>query len=106
MLDSLMTTIGRPELSVDPRFETEPARADHEDELWEIIATWTRERTKYEVMETLGPAGVPCGAVLDSGDILHDRHLQERGAIMTMHHPVRGDWELAGPPVRLSESPQ
>jgi formyl-CoA transferase len=21
-----------------------------------------------------------------------------------MHHPVRGDWEFAGPPVRLSES--
>ena len=104
MLDSLMTTIGRPELSVDSRFEMEQARANHQDELWEIIAAWTRKRTKYEVMETLGTAGVPCGAVLDSGDILRDRHLQERGSILTMHHPVRGDWELAGPPVRLSAS--
>jgi formyl-CoA transferase len=104
MLDSLMTAIGRPELSVDSRFETEQARAQHEDELWEIIAAWTKQRTKYQVMETLGPAGVPCGAVLDSGDIIRDRHLRERGAIQTMHHPVRGDRELAGPPVRLSAS--
>jgi formyl-CoA transferase len=105
MLDALLTTIGKPELVVDPRFETEAARAKHADELWEIIAEWTRPRTKYEVMEILGPAEVPCGAVLDSGDILTDRHLRERGSIRTMHHPVRGDWELAGTPVRLSGSP-
>jgi formyl-CoA transferase len=104
MIDSLLTTIGRPELVVDPRFENEEARAKHGDELWEIIADWTRQRTKYEVMELLGPQGVPVGAVLDSGDILKDRHLQERGSIRTMHHPVRGDWEFAGPPVRLSKS--
>ena len=104
MMDALMTTIGRPELVVDPRFETEPARAKHGDELWEIITEWTRQRTKYEVMETLGPVGVPTGAVLDSADILKDRHLRVRGSIRTMHHPVRGDWELAGTPVRLSSS--
>jgi len=104
MFDALLTTIGRPELVVDPRFDNEDARAEHGDELWEIIAGWTRQRSKYEVMETLGPAGVPCSAVLDSGDILSDRHLRERGTIRTMHHPVRGDWDLAGSPVRLSGS--
>jgi formyl-CoA transferase len=104
MLDSLLTTIGRPELVVDTRFDSEAGRAKHGDELWEIIAEWTRQRTKYEVMETLGPVGVPCGATLDSADILKDRHLEERGSIRTMHHPVRGDWPFAGPPVRLSAS--
>jgi formyl-CoA transferase len=104
MMDALMTTIGRPELVVDPRFETEDARAVHGDELWEIIAEWTRQRTKYEVMETLGAADVPCGAVLDTTDIFKDRHLLERGGVRTMHHPVRGDWDFPGPPVRLSDS--
>ena len=104
MLDSLMTAIGQPELVLDPRFETEEARATYGDELWEIIAAWTRQRTKYEVMETLGPMGVPCGAVLDSADIMKDRHLQARGSMRTMHHPVRGEWQFAGPPVRLSAS--
>ena len=104
MLDALMTTIGRPELVIDARFDSEDGRAKHGDELWEIIADWTRRRTKYEVMETLGPVGVPCGATLDSSDIFKDRHLRERGSIRTMHHPVRGDWEFAGPPVRLSRS--
>ena len=105
MLDTLFATIGRPELSVDERFGTDEARQTWGDELWEIVAEWTRPRTKYEVMEALGPVGVPCGAVLDSADILADRHLRERHSIRTMHHPVRGDWELAGTPVRLSASP-
>jgi formyl-CoA transferase len=104
MVDALFTTIGLPELVVDPRFETEEARAKHGDELWEIIATWTRARTKYEVMETLGAADVPCGAVLDSSDIFKDRHLRERGGVRTMHHPERGDWDFPGPYVRLSNS--
>jgi formyl-CoA transferase len=104
MLDALMTTIGRPELVVDARFDSEEGRTKNGDELWDIIADWTRQRTKYEVMEALGPVGVPCGATLDSSDIFNDRHLRERGSIRTMHHPVRGDWEFAGPPVRLSGS--
>jgi formyl-CoA transferase len=104
MFDCLLMTIDRPELVVDPRFESETERAKHGDELWEIIADWTRQRTKYEVMETLGAADVPCGAVLDSEDIFTDRHLRERGGVRTMHHPQRGDWDFPGPPVRLSES--
>jgi formyl-CoA transferase len=42
--------------------------------------------------------------VLDSGDIWKDQHLRERGAIRTMHHPVRGDWDFPAPPMRLSAS--
>jgi formyl-CoA transferase len=104
MLDALYLAIDHPELSADPRFETPQGRNRHGDELWEIIASWTRQRTKYEVMETLGNAGVPCGAVLDSSDIWKDRHLHERGAIRTMHHPQRGDWDFPAPPMRLSAS--
>jgi formyl-CoA transferase len=104
MFDALMTAIDRPELLVDPRFETENARQKHGDELWEVIADWTRQRTKYEVMETLGAADVPCGAVLDSIDIFKDKHLRSRGGVRTMSHPVRGEWDFPGPPVRLSNS--
>ena len=104
MLDALYLAIDRPDLAIDPRFETPQGRNKHGDALWEIIAGWTRQRTKYEVMEALGGAGVPCGAVLDSSDIWKDRHLRERGAIRTMHHPARGDWDFPAPPMRLSAS--
>jgi formyl-CoA transferase len=104
MVDALFTAIDRPELATDPRFATQEARQQNGDELHAIIAEWTRQRTKYEAMETLGAAGVPCGAVLDSGDLFRDKHLRARNMIITIDHPVRGKWETLAPPVHLSAS--
>lgn len=104
MYDALITAIGRADLAADPRFATEQARRQHGEALWDEIASWTRQRSKYEAMEHLGAAGVPAGAVLDSIDLFQDRHLRERGMISTMHHPERGDWEFPSPPIRMTGS--
>ncbi len=104
MLDALFTTIEKPELALDERFSSAPSRRENGDALFEIVAAWTRGRTKYEAMEALGGAGVPCSAVLDSLDIFSDTHLRARDSIMTIDHPQRGPWEFPSPPVRLSAS--
>jgi formyl-CoA transferase len=52
----------------------------------------------------LGKAGVPCGAVLDTGEILDDPHLNARGQIHTIEHATRGRFRLPGCPVHLSAS--
>ena len=104
MYDALVLAIGRPDLTIDPRFATQEARAKHGEELWEEIAAWTSRREKHRVLEELGAAGVPCGAVLDSSDLYHDPHLRERGAIAAMEHPTRGAWELPASPIRMSGS--
>jgi formyl-CoA transferase len=104
MWDHLCTAIDRPELAVDPRFAGPRDRAANGDALHDEIEAWTRQRTKYEVWEQLGQAGVPCGAVLDSGDLLQDPHLLARNAVRTVVHPERGPWEFIAPPVRMSES--
>jgi formyl-CoA transferase len=104
MFDALCTAIGRPELAADPRFVTTRDRHQHGDELWEIIAEWTRERTKWEAMETLGEAGVPSSAVYDSLDIFNDRHLAARGMIKRYQHPTVGEVEMLAPPIHLSAS--
>ena len=104
MWDSLLGGLGMHDLLADDRFATHAARLEHQDELWDIIAEWTRSKTKFEVMETLGKAGVPCSAVYDSEDILHDRHLNSRGMIRKVNHPVRGEWEMLGPPIHLGDS--
>jgi formyl-CoA transferase len=102
MWDALITAIDRPDLAVDERFSTPQARAHHGEELDEEIARWTRERTKFEVMEFLGARGVPVGAVYDSADIFRDRHLNARGQIISYQHPTRGEVQMPAPPVHLS----
>ena len=48
--------------------------------------------------------GVPCGAVLDTAEVLDDPHLNARGQIHTIEHATRGRFRLPGSPVRLSAS--
>ncbi|MFN0145642.1 MAG: CaiB/BaiF CoA transferase family protein [Dehalococcoidia bacterium] len=104
MFDSLMTAIDLGHLAADERFSTPQARARHGEELDAEISKWTRTRTKFEVMEYIGPLGVPVGAVYDSHDIFNDRHLKERGQIVTYEHPTRGQVQMPAPPVHLSSS--
>ena len=105
MWQSLLTAIGRVELLSDPRFADQRNRNTHFDEIFDIIAAWTRQRDKFEVMRVLGEAGVPCGAVLDSGDVLANEHLKARGMITTVEHPTRGTFTMPGCAVQLSDSP-
>ena len=105
MWESLFRAIGRPDVLTDQRFADQRGRNRRFDELFEIIATWTRQRSKFEVMRVLGEAGVPCGAVLDSGDVLTNEHLKERGMITTIQHPTRGAFTMPGCAVQLSASP-
>jgi formyl-CoA transferase len=97
--------IGRPEVLDDPRFQDRAARRENIEALTQIIEEWTTSRTKQEVMKIMGEAGVPCGAVLDSVELLNDPHLRERGMIVTIDHPVRGKFTMPGCPVKLEDSP-
>jgi len=98
-------TLGQPELVGDPRFSDNAARRSNSEELNRIIEEWTSRRPKYEVMRLMGEAGVPCGAVLDSVELLNDPHMKERGMVVSIDHPVRGRFTMPGCPVKLEDSP-
>jgi hypothetical protein len=56
-------------------------------------------------MRILAGAGVACGAVLDSAEVLANEHLRGRGTVVDLEHPDRGRFPMLGNPVRLSASP-
>ena len=105
MWKALMTAIGQPGYATDPRFQDRQARYEYADEIDAVIESWTDKHTKHEAMEILAGAGVPCGAVLDSGEILGDEDLIARGMVVTVEHATRGKFTMPGNPVRLSASP-
>jgi formyl-CoA transferase len=104
MWDALVTAIDKPELGLDPRFETTRDRMLNGDALWDEIAEWTLQHPKFEAMEILAGAGVPCSAVYDTVDIFADRHLNARNMVRTINHPRAGEFQLLAPPIHLSES--
>jgi formyl-CoA transferase len=105
MWKSLVRAIGQPELGDDPRFADRAERVAHVEELEALVEAWTEKRTKHEVMELLAGAGVPCGAVLDSVEVLENEHLKRRGMVVEVDHPTRGQMAIPGSPIRLSASP-
>jgi formyl-CoA transferase len=105
MWHTLFATIGRPEIADDPRFTDRKERRNNIEALTQIVEDWTATRTKQEVMKIMGEAGVPCGAVLDSVELLNDPHLREREMVVTIDHPVRGKFTMPGCPIKLEDSP-
>ena len=105
MWKTLTKIVGRPELGDDPRYADRRDRVEFVDEIDAMIEAWTEKRTKHEVLEALAPLGIPCGAVLDSTEILADPHLRQRGMMAELEHPRRGKYPMPSNPVRMSDSP-
>lgn len=105
MWRALTRVVGRPDAGEDPRFGDQRGRLGHVAEVDALVEGWTEEHTKHEAMKLLGEAGVPCGAVLDSAEVLSDSHLIGRGMVVPVEHPVRGAFMMPGNPVHLSASP-
>ncbi len=100
----LLTVIGHEDLIQDPRFATREARAKHEAEIDAMVSEWTHRHDKHEAMRLVGAAGVPAGAVFDTGDLLAEPSFAERGIIQTMQHPA-GELRMPAFPVRFDGAP-
>jgi formyl-CoA transferase len=102
--DRLLKAIGREDLIGDERFNSPQQRWANHDEVDRLLTEFTQSRSKQEVMQILGDAGVPAGAVYDTLEITQDPALQQREMVVTVDHPKRGKFTLPGWPVKMSDS--
>ncbi|WP_440070062.1 formyl-CoA transferase [Streptosporangium sp. OZ121] len=97
--------IGRPELADDPEWATPEARLPNLDKMFQLIEEWSITRDKWEVLDRLNAANIPCGPILSTKELLEDESLRREGALVEVDHPQRGSFVTVGSPLHLSDSP-
>jgi benzylsuccinate CoA-transferase BbsF subunit len=102
---SFCEAIGSPDWTGDEKFSDGFGRFNHQDELDELVAGWTRRHTSYQIMEILQRVGVAATPVLNGADMVNDPHLRERGVFVEDMLPAMGKKLMAGPSWRMSHTP-
>lgn len=101
----LAAAMDQPELASDARFATHAARGEHLEELDEIVASWSRQRSADELLATLEDNGVPAGRIYRAPEMLEDPHFAARDAIVWLKHPDFGDFPMHNVVPKLDRTP-
>ncbi|MFG2730306.1 CaiB/BaiF CoA transferase family protein [Streptomyces canus] len=101
----LCELIDRPDLAADPDLATNEQRVARRGEVFDVLAEWSRPRTKAEILDRLG-GQVPVGAVRDAAEIIADPHVAAREMLVEVEHPGTGrTFTVAGQPLKFSRTP-
>jgi crotonobetainyl-CoA:carnitine CoA-transferase CaiB-like acyl-CoA transferase len=92
--------VGDPRLE-NLRFADRPGRVAHRGELREILAGWTRARTKAKVYHGAQALGIPVGMVADAADLVASPQYRARGFFARVDHPRTGPALYPGIPFVL-----
>ena len=97
----------RPDLADDPGFCTPEGQRDPENlERFSVIwYPWIADHTKLEIIESGQAAGVLCGPVNTTGDLVNDPHWKVREFWTEVDHPVTGKATYPGAPFKMEETP-
>ena len=97
--------IGRPELSDEKRFATNPARVVNRESLIAILEPIFHQKTSAEWVEAMLAAGIPAGPINDIPAIIDDPHVQARGLVQSIYLADGTPLDLLTPVARLSATP-
>jgi len=107
MTEKLFRSLGREDMITDPRFATNAERVKHWQELDAIIGGFIGERDLDQVLAHFDAAGVTIGPIMDAAQLLQDRYVIEREALVTVPDAEMPDGLLPmhGAVPRLSGTP-
>lgn len=103
--DTLLKTVGHPELIGDPRFADQDIRGKNQEVVDKLIADWTSKQPGVDAFNTLASAGVSTGITLTSTQAMSNPHVIARQKVVELEHPVRGKYKTLGYAANLEKSP-
>jgi len=90
------------ELASDPRFNTDEGRRQHRSELVDRVGKICQQYTSAELDSKLAVAGVPCGVLLNVGEVSQDPQVQLRQLIEEWDYPGKGKIKTVRTPLMIS----
>ena len=106
--ERVMRLVGHPEVVHEPWFATGRQRAEHADELDEMVGSWIAERDRDEVVAAFTEAGAAVGPVYDARDIVEDPHVRATGMLVEVEDDELGSmlqhnvlWRMSRTPGRI-----
>ena len=88
----------------DPRFATNSDRLRHHRELIAMLEAIFIRQDAEHWLEKIRSVDIPCGPINTLDEALNDPHVQHRGMVVELEHPL-GTLKVLGSPLRLSETP-
>lgn len=101
----LCRAMERLELTEDARYRDHAARGEHQQELDELIARWTRTLAADALLDVLESNGVPAGRIYRAPEMLADPQYAARESIVAVAHRAFPNLKMQNVAPKLSETP-
>lgn len=103
--ERVMKLVGHPEVITEPWFETGHGRAQHADQLDEMVGTWIGDRNLDEVVTQFENASAAVAPVYDVAGIFEDPQYKALDSITTIDDDDLGPIRMQNLMFRLSATP-
>jgi len=97
-------SVGRKELSEDPRFSNNRLRTENWNQLRPILNEIFRKRTTSEWIEFLEDQGIPCGPVNTIDKVVEHPQVKSRNTLVDVPLASTGTLKIPRMPVRMSRT--
>jgi formyl-CoA transferase len=96
---------GQPELWEEEKYQTNPGRVEHRDELISKLQKIFRKRTIGEWLVLLEQEKLPAAPINNIAEVLEDPQVLHRKMVQTVQHPTAGEIKILGPVAKMSGTP-
>jgi len=97
-------SVGREDLSSDPRFLTNRSRTEHRDELEPLLNAVFTERTTQAWIEFLEAQGIPCGPVNTIDRVVNHPQVAARGVLVEVDAIGGGTLKMPRTPIKMDRT--
>jgi crotonobetainyl-CoA:carnitine CoA-transferase CaiB-like acyl-CoA transferase len=98
---NLLAAMGREDLRDDTRFSSPAARVENRELVDGTIAAWTQTLGKMEIFAVAKQRRIPLAPVREVDEVMHDRHMHERGFLDDIVHDEIGPLTVPTSPLRF-----